>query len=361
VDAQLVRVADDTALWSNTFDRELKDIFEIQEEISRSVINELRLKLKGGQRRYDTNMEAYELYLKASALVDPHSGPALQQAIKLFEQVIARDPTFAPAYAGLVDVWATLSINHYGQAADEAYAKMRWAADKALQLDPLLAEAHAANGIVLARSRDWSDSEAAFIRALSLNRNLSSIHIAFAMNALFPQGKVKEALQQLRDALSRDPLPSDVRRHLVLVLVSAGRYDEAIAECQRVLATDPEDRHTRQVLARALFHKGQTADAIAIFEKLGDGSHHFRGYAYAMTGRRAQAEAIVAQPPYHPARLAIILAGLRDKERTFEALQKMAAEKDPRVGWYITYPELAFIRDDPGMAAFRRTLRIPGS
>ena len=181
------------------------------------------------------------------------------------------------------------------------------------------------------------------------------------MNTLFPQGKLNDALQQLQDAVRRDPLPNDARRHLVTVLVSAGRYDEAIDECQRVLATDPDDRHTRQVMARAMLHKGQTSEAIAIFEKLGDGSHHFRGYAYAVTGRRAEAEALLAQPPHHPVRLVIILAGLRDKNRTFEALERMAAEKDPRVGWYITHPELAFIRDDPRMAAFRRKLRIPGA
>jgi tetratricopeptide (TPR) repeat protein len=315
----------------------------------------------GDERRDKTNPEAYELYLKASALVDPHSGAALPQAIKLFEQAIARDATFAPAYAGFVDALATLSIAQYGAAADEAYARMRSAAEKALQLDPLLAEAHAAHGIVLARARAWADSEDAFARALSLNRKRSSIKIAFAMNALYPQGKVQAALQQLGDALSRDPLPNDVRRHLAMVLVSGGRYDEAIDECRRVLATDPEDRHTRQVMARAMFHKGETADALAMFEKLGDGSHHFRGYAYALTGRLAEARAILAQPPHHPARLVIILAGLRDKDRTFEALEKMAAGKDPRVGWYITYPELAFIRQDPRMAAFRRRLGIPGS
>jgi tetratricopeptide (TPR) repeat protein len=181
------------------------------------------------------------------------------------------------------------------------------------------------------------------------------------MNTLLPQGKVNDALQQLREALSRDPLPNDVRRSQVVVLVSADRYDEAIDECQRVLATDPDDRHTRQVMARALLHRGQTAEAIAIFEQLGDGSHHFRGYAYATSGRRAEAEALLAEPPHHPARLVIIAAGLRDKDRTFEALERMAAENDPRVGRYITYPELAFVRDDPRMAAFRKRLRIPAS
>ena len=90
---------------------------------------------------------------------------------------------------GFVDAWATVSVSQYGAAADEAYARMRPAADKALQLDPLLAEAHAAKGIVLARNREWAESEAAFGRALELNRNLSSIRIAFAMNTLFPQGQ----------------------------------------------------------------------------------------------------------------------------------------------------------------------------
>jgi tetratricopeptide (TPR) repeat protein len=214
---------------------------------------------------------------------------------------------------------------------------------------------------VSARNREWADSEAAFGRALALNPHRSSIRIAFAMNTLFPQGKLNDAVQQLQAAVSRDPLPNDARRHLVTVLVSAGRYDETIDECERVLAADPDDKHTRQVMARAMFHKGQTVEAIAMFEKLGDGSHHFRGYAYALTGRRAEAEALLAHPPHHPARLLIISAGLHDKDRAFAALEKMAAEKDPRVGWYITYPELAFIREDPRMAAFRRTLGIPGS
>ena len=172
----------------------------------------------------------------------------------MFEQVIAKDPTFAPAYAGFVNAWASLSMTHYGAAADDALAKMRPAADRALQLDPLLAEAHAAKGIVLARDRNWAESETAFNRALALNRNLSSLKVAFAINALFPQGKVDDALQQLHDALSRDPLPNDVRRHLAWVQVSAGRYVEAIANCRQVLATDPDDRHTRQVMGRALLH-----------------------------------------------------------------------------------------------------------
>lgn len=360
INAQLVRVADDTPLWSNRFDREPTDVFNIQDEISRSIVNELRLKLGSGQRRYTTSLEAYELYLKARALVDPHGGvPAARQAVKLFEQVVAMEPAFAPAHAGIADAWATMSVNYFGVAADEASAKMRPAAEKAVQLDPLLAEAHAARGVVLARDRDWTNSEAAFRRALALNRNLPSIKISCAVSTLFPEGKVDQAEQLLEAALREDPLPSDVRRNLTWVQVSAGHYDEAIDNSRRVLAVDPTDVHTQQVLGRALFQNGEKGEAIRAFERLGQGNHGFLGYAYAATGRRSEAEALAAQRKDFPASLVLIHAGLGEKDRAFEALERMAAEKDPRVAIYLTYPELAFLRADPRMAGFRRRLGLP--
>ena len=358
VNAQLVRVADDVPLWSSRFDRELKDVFVIQDEISRSIVNELRLKLGRGQRRYNTNLAAYELYLKARAHVR-HIGPApARTAADLFEQVIAKDPAFAPAHAGFVDAWATMSINSSGAAADEAFAKMKPAAEKALQLDPLLAEAHAAMGVVLARDRNWNEAETAFRRALDLNRNLPTIRSSFVLSTLFPQGKVAEALNQVRAALSTDPLSLDLQELLAYVQVSAGEYDASIDRGRRIVATESASNHARAVLARALFQKGEKAEAINRLEQLGRGSDNFRGYAYGATGRRAEAEALAAQHKDFPARLVLIYAGLGDKDRTLEALDRMAAERDPRVGIYLTYPELAFIRDDPRLPAFRRKLGL---
>jgi TolB-like protein len=134
INVQLVRVADDTPLWSGRFDRELKDVFAIQDEISRSIVNELRLNLGRGQRRYDTNLDAYDLYLKARALVR-YVGPAeARVAADLFNQVIAKDPAFAPAHAGLADAWAAMSVNRDAAAVppDEAFAAMKPAAERAL-------------------------------------------------------------------------------------------------------------------------------------------------------------------------------------------------------------------------------------
>jgi serine/threonine-protein kinase len=365
INAQLVRVADDTPLWSQRFDRELKDIFAIQDEISRSIVNELRLKLGRGQRRYNTNLEAYDIYLRARALIR-HVGPGeARAAVELFNQVIAKDPAFAPAYAGLADAWAAMSINRADGAVrpDEAYAYMKPAAERALQLDPLLAEAHAAMGVVLARDRKWAEAEAAFGRAAGLNGSLSSIPINFVSSTLFPQGKVAQSVSQLRGALRRDPLSIDLQARLAYVLISAGQYEESIELGRRIVpsaaAANDGLNHARQQVARALFLNGDREEAMRRFDQLGSGTDNLRGYAYAALGRRAEAEALAARRKDFPASLVLIHAGLGNKDFAFEALDRMAAEKDPRVGSYLTYPELAVLRGDPRMQAFRRTLGLP--
>jgi serine/threonine-protein kinase len=358
INAQLVRASDDTPLWSGRFDRETKDIFAVQDEISRAIVNELRLTLGRGQRRYNTNLAAYEVYLQARAHGSPTEIAEATIAANLFEQVIAKDPAFAPAYAGLANAWAVMSINRLGVPADEAFAKMEPAANKALELDPLLAEAHAARGIVFARARRWKDAEAAFRRALELNRNLSSVYINFVMSTLWPQGKVDESLTQLRAALRADPLSLDVQRLVAYVQVSAGQYEQSLEIGRRVLAAQPDHPHARQVFARALFQKGERADAITRLEQMGPGTHNFLAYFYGVTGRRDDAERLAVQHRDFPARLAIIYAGLGDKDRAFDALERMNAEKHPLVGIYLTYPELALLRDDPRLGAFRRKLGL---
>jgi tetratricopeptide (TPR) repeat protein len=279
--------------------------------------------------------------------------------------VIANDSAFAPAYAGLADAWAALSINRGDGAArpGEALALMKPAAERALQLDPLLAEAHAAMGVVLARDRKWTDAEAAFRRAIDLNGNISSIHTNFVMSTLWPQGKVAQSVGQIRAALRKDPLSVDLRILLAYLLVSAGQYQESIEIGHRIVrsaaAANDGLNHARQVLARALFQHGETAEAIGRFEQLGPYSPNFLGYAYAAAGRRADAEALAAQRKEFPASQVLIHAGLGNRDRAFEALERMAAEEDPRVGIYLTYPELASLRDDPRMRALRKSLSLP--
>jgi tetratricopeptide (TPR) repeat protein len=197
-----------------------------------------------------------------------------------------------------------------------------------------------------------------------LNGNLSSIQVNFVRSTLWPQQKVDQSVRQLRAALRRDPLSIDLQALLAHVLVSAGQYEESIALCRRIVssaaAANDGLNHARQVLARALLQHGEQADAVQRFEQLGSGSDGFRGHAYAVIGRRGEAQALAAQRKDFPASLVLINAGLGDKDRAFEALERMAAERDPRVGIYLTYPELASLRADPRMQAFRRKIGLPG-
>jgi TolB-like protein/cytochrome c-type biogenesis protein CcmH/NrfG len=365
INAQLVRAADDTPLWSDRYDRELKDVFAIQDEISRSIVNELRLRLGQGQRRYNTNLEAYDAYLRARALIHSHGPAEARAAAGLFSQVIAKDPAFAPAHAGLADAWAAMSINRVDGAVrpDEAFAVMKPAAQRALQLDPLLAEAHAAMGVVLSRDWKWADAEAAFRRAIELNGNLSSIHLNFVRSALWPQGKVEESVSHLRAAIHRDPLSVDLQALLAYVLISAERYQESIEIGRRIVPSAPAANdglnHARQQLARALFQNGERAEAIRRYEQLGSGTDNHRGYSYAAVGRRAEAEAAAARRKDFPAALVLIHAGLGNIGPSFEALERMAAEKDPRVAIYLTFPELSLLHAHPRMGALRRKLGLP--
>src|SRR5262249_40691475 len=157
INVDLVRASDDFPLWSGRYDRELTDVFAIQDEISRAVVNNLRLKLGQGRWRYETSTEAYDLYLRARALRISRPGDP-ESRIPFFEQAIAKDPSLAPAYAGLAEAHLTLS----GQAANNALtevAKMRAAAEKAIQLDPLSAESYDALAAAYAREAQWDQAE----------------------------------------------------------------------------------------------------------------------------------------------------------------------------------------------------------
>jgi TolB-like protein/DNA-binding winged helix-turn-helix (wHTH) protein len=361
VNVQLVRVADDYPLWSGRFERELKDIFAVQDEISLSIVNELRLNLGQGRRRYNTNLETYDLYLRARAMANQNPGvdnEKIATSIPLFEAAIERDPNFAPAYAGIADAYAYISASPRSMSPEVAYAKMRPACEKALALDPLLAEAYACMAVLKSRDYAWGQAEADFQKTFQLNPSLFSPHSDYAMTVLYPMGKLKEAEREVRVAMQLDPLSTKLTNPLDMILMSEQRYDEVIANCRAILTSNPNDRFAQQIYARALMQKGRVGEAIPILEAVGKGSESFLGYAYAIEGRRAEAEQIAAQHKDWPWAQAIINAGLGDKERAVAGLQGMAAMKDSRFGSYPTYPEFAFVRSDPRITEMRKALGL---
>ena len=352
INVQLVRVRDDFPLWSDRFDRELADVFAIQDEISRGIVNGLRLKLGRGRRRYETSTEAYDLYLRARAL-------GADRGVDAFEQAIAQDPSFAPAFAGLAAAYAYRS-GLFSRNPNDEIPKMQAAAEKAMQLDPMLAEAHDALGMAYARDAKWEQSEKTFRRAIELDPNRSQTRLHFAMFLLWPLDRTPEALKELRLAEKTDPLSTRIRRFLVYILHSAGRYDEAAALCEKLPSIAPS------YCGRVRFLQGRTAEAIRILESNFNGGvgitpgsevRAFLGYAYAQTGRRHEAERMAADT--NPFNQAVIFAGLGDKERALEAMERSTAAGPFRVGRQLTWPELALIRNHPRMKALRRKVGLP--
>jgi TolB-like protein len=359
INVQFVRVRDDFPLWSGRYDRQLTDVFSIQDEISRGIVDSLRLKLGRGRRHYETSPEAYDLYLRGIASV-PRVAPSVEdenRAVAAFEQAIAKDAFFAPAYAGLAAARAYRS-GLFRLDPDDEIPKMRSAAQKAIELDPLLPEAHEALGIGSAREARWRESENSFRRALELDPNRSETHYQFAIYVLWPLDRTAEALKELRLAERADPLSRDIWWLLAYMLPSVGRYDEA--------ARYAELARSAALLGRARFLEGRTDEAVQMLEQAfgggvgittGDEVRAYLGYAYARTGRRDEAERMAVGT--NPFNQAVIFAGLGDRERALEAMERSTVAGPVRVGRQLMWPELLLIHNEPRMKSLRRKVGLP--
>jgi TolB-like protein/Tfp pilus assembly protein PilF len=360
INAMLVRVRDDTPVWSARIERESTNIVTVQDEISRGIVNSLRLQLGRGRRRYETSAEAYDSYLRARALETRGELAWARESILPYTQAIAKDPSFAPAYAGLAMAYTIrLAISN----TPEDRARMRATADKALQLDPLLGEAHEAMGMAYARAGQWEQSEAAFRRAIELDAGRSMSRVHYALNLIFPLGRVAESVQQLRLAERADPLSPEVRFNLAYLLTAAGRFDEAAGHCERL---SPDHTFKSQCLGRARLGQGRTAEAIEIFADavnrgvaVGDPAQGWLGLAYGRAGRRDEAERLAAVLSDNAFLQTLVFAGMGDADRAFESLDRMAELGPVRIGRVLALPELALLRGDPRREALRKRVGLP--
>lgn len=361
VNVRLIRVADGFAVWSGRYDRELDDIFVIQDDISRSITNELRLKLGAGQRRYNTSVEAYENYLRALPLLNRHPGPEsgeIAASIPYFQAAIAKDPDFAPAYAGIANAYAYLSATPRTFSPKEAYPKMVEACRKSLALDPLLPEGHACMGLIHARDFSWTQAEDSFRTAIKLDPNLSRARLDLAIWVLVPLNRMEEAIAESRKALALDPLSDKALNNLDYVLLAAGQNDEVIANSRRLLAAAPDNYTAQQLYGRALVASGKVEDGAKVFEDLVVGSEAFLGYAYAKAGRTSESLQIIAQHPEWPWLRAVVYSGLGQQDQAYQGLKQMVDIQDPRAALYFRSPELAALRSGPYDSDVRKLLSL---
>ena len=355
VSVQLVRVRNDTALWNGRWAREVAGVFAIQDDISRAIVNQLRLKLGGGQRRYTTDVEAYALYLQARNLMRRRAHEDVRESVHLYEQVLAKDAGFAPAYAGLAQAHIFRSSTpNSGEPFLEGNRKARECADQALQLDPLLPDAWVFRGMSLARDYQWTDAERAFGRAIELSPSLAAAHEYYG-DLLFQIGRQEEGLREVRKAVKLDPLAAGPLLKLSFLLVNAGRTDDGSEAVDRLRRIDPNHPWINHLRGRLLLQRGRVQEAVPYFQASGDDG--LLGLAYGLLGRRTEAEDL-RRSATDPDSVANICAGLGDKDCVFEALNRMADIKDPQLNFYMVKPELSIIRGDPRLAALKKKVGL---
>jgi serine/threonine-protein kinase len=364
VTARLVNLADNVSSpigADATFDRRDRDLLAIQEELAVEIVKRLRLKLVR-QQHYDLEPALQAKFLTARALAEKHDPRYATEAVNLLEEIVKNAPSHAPAWGLLASALGSILRLDPGRFPT-FQPRLKEAALKAHGLDPLLAEAHAAIGVVHAYDLEWAQARQYFEQALSLNRSITSIHTDAALSLLLPLAKLDEALDLLEVARYVDPLSLDVHRTLAAIQVDAELYKEAIWNARWVLDRDPTYPFAANRRGRALALLGRLDEALRVFEEDKDNSGPayvgYVGYVYAVTGRHAEAEALAARAP-NPAAELLIYGGLGDKERAFDALERLRAANPWRAATWMMRPEVKFLRDDPRFEEIRRQqLRIP--
>jgi TolB-like protein len=375
VNVQLINATTDAHLWGETFDRKLTDIFVVESEIAKSVVDALQVRLTGSEKSSITKVptespEAYELYLRGRFFWNKRSGVELRKAIGYFNQAIAKDPNYALAYAGLADSY--LLLPNYGSAStQEAVLPARAALGKALELDDSLAEAHASSGlfnlIVVHLDRAIAELE----RAIELKPNYATAHqwLMFSHLAL---GHYDPAIAQGKRALEQDPLSLIINADLAWAYFCARRFDAAEAQARKTLEIDPAFFRVHYYLGEVLQFKGQLEGAIPeyqrAFELNGDSfSLGMLGQAYARNGQKDEAQRILVQlneqaksryvTPYV---VAIVDVALGEKERAVDELERAYARGETNYLFRIKVdPMLDDLRGDPRFEALVQKAIFP--
>ena len=370
ITAQLIQAADGNHLWSDTYDREMQDIFAVRSEVAQQVADVLKVRLLGEEKRKidkkpTENLEAYNLYRQGRYYTDKLSEEGMAKARPLFEQAIEKDPRFALAYAGMAD--------NYVIAADaiiaprEAFSKAKEAALKAIELDDTLAEAHASLGLVHYHyDWDWAAAEKEFKRAISLNPRSAQSYTLYT-HFLCGMKRYDEAQVQGQRALELDPLSVSNYWFLGWGAIYAGRTDEAIKQYSKAIELDPNNPWNRMFLGRVYLLNGNPQRAVEEMET----SHRlqpddplalgFLGYAYAVTGRRADAFKILQHLDELNKRRYVsrisrvyVYLGLGDKDKAFDWLEKAYQERSDSLAWFGNDPEAKILHSDPRFAELMR-------
>jgi eukaryotic-like serine/threonine-protein kinase len=380
VSVELVDAREDKQLWGEQYSRKFSDIASVQQEIASAISGNLRLRLTSEEKTRlakssATNPEAYQLYLRGRYHANQTTAAELRKSIEYFQQAIDKDSGYALAYAGLADSYSALGGGWMYLPPTDTLPQAKAAAEKALELDDSLAEAHAALAYATFFDWDWPGAEREFKRAIELNPNSALSHNRYA-ECLKTRLRFNESIAEAQRALELDPLSPEIVSQLGNVHLMARRYDESIAQFQKALDLNPNLPVVRAMLALAYAMKRMYPQALAEYDKIADqdkvtaAGNQFvagmLGWIYAVSGRRTDALKIAqefkdlsthAYVDFYWS--GVIYAGLGDKEEAFRLLEKSYQEHGATLPYLAVDPFWYGMRFDPRYADLLHRIGLP--
>jgi len=368
ITAQLIEASNQRHVWAETYEEDQSDILAIQTRIASAIANQIRIHLTPQEqarlaRVHPVNPEALEAYLKGRYSWLKRTREGLLKSLDYFRQAIDKDPNYALAWAGLADAHNLLG-SYALVPMTESHPQARAAAEKALQLDDNLAQAHTALATVLADYYyDWPLAEREFRRAIELNPSYATARQWHA-SCLSKMGRHDEAVAEVSRAMELDPLSILMRRERIMVLYYARRYDDAIREQKQIIEMDPGHPHHDLLVAMSYVQKHMYPEAIAELKGMGNGPMFVTmlGYAYAMAGQKREAHLILSElrtrNRVHTFSLAYFHLALGDREQALTLFEKAFEERDPLMGLLKVAPDLDTLHREPRFANLLKKLNL---
>jgi len=378
VTAQLIDAHADRHLWAEEYDRDLREVLSLQSELARDIAEKVRANISSEEqllmaRTGTVEPAAYESYLRGRSFWNQRTPAGLKQSIIHFQHAIELDPGYAEAYSGLADAYTALGYTSYW-APKDSFPKAREFADKALRIDSSLAEARTSLAYVkLYYDWDWKGAEEEFQQAITVNPNYATAHHWYSV-LLTARGRHEEASSEIGRAQELDPLSVPINTDIGFELYYARRYEEAISHLRSVLQTSPKFPLAHLWLGRVYEQKGMYPEAIAEFEQAGTALNDWpviiaaAGHTYGRWGHRSDATAalnrlneLTKEEYVTPYGMALIFAGLNDKELAIHWLQKAYEDRSHWLVWLNLDPRFDNVRSDPRFADLLRRMHFPGN
>ena len=376
ISVQLIDARTKKLIWAEQYDRKMADLLATQREIATAITQKLELKLSGNEtgisKKYTDNNEAYQLYLRGRYSFAKRTKEDMLRAIEFFKQAVKLDPKFALAYARLSEVYGTMPAYPY-LSPKEAFPEAKAAAEKALEIDPTLSEAHTFLAYVqVIYDWNWAEGERSFKRALELDPNNFSAHFRYGQIYLLSTGRIDEGISEIKQGLKAEPLDVNMGVTVAWADLIRGQNEEALVEARKIHDLEPNHLLSRWMLASVLTEMRRYDEAIAICEKWLQDEPNSQmairdaGFAYAKAGRRDKADEMIAR--YRElaktewvaaARIAAIYGALGEKDKAFAELEKALEERDWEMHRLSVELYMRPLRDDPRFKAMLKRVNLP--